>query len=237
MNQPTIFSEVKWKDLAKLSTSEMIIENTITLPWLLASWVLAYFRLYMYALPCSFLFFLTALRQAHNGFYNSLGIGKRSTWLSLYVNSILMLASMHAVKFTHLRHHKYCLGEKDFEGKCARMKWWQAILYGQMHVFSIHKAALTLGNKNYRRAVIIEMFSITVFAITAVVFNCRFLIYHTLVMSTGEFFSAFFAVWTVHHDLDEHFIARTQRVRWKNLITYNMFYHLGASSLSRGANH
>ena len=226
MNQPTILSQIKWKDLATLSTTEMIIENTITLPWLLASWVLAYFQLYIYALPCSFLFFLTALRQSHNGFHNSLGLDKKSTWLSLYFNSILMLASMHAVKFTHLRHHKYCMGEKDFEGKCAQMKWWQAILYGPTHIYSIHKAALTLGNKNYKRAVTVEMVSILVLIVAVAVTKCQFLVYHTVVMAIGEMFSAFFAVWTVHHDLDEHVIARTQRAKWKNVITYNMFYHL-----------
>jgi fatty acid desaturase len=88
----------------------MIIENTITLPWLLASWILAYYRLSLIALPVSFIFFLTALRQAHNGFHYTLG--------------------------------------------------------------------------------------------------------------------TVFAVWTVHHDCDEEVFARTLSTRWKNKLTYNMFYHL-----------
>src|SRR5512143_320179 len=214
MNQSTFFLEVKWRDLAHLSTREMIIENTITIPWLLASWTLAYFHLYLWALPCSFLFFLTALRQSHNGFHNSLGMDRKKTWMSLYINSILMLASMHAVKFTHLRHHKYCMAEKDFEGRCARMKWWRAILYGPQHIFSMHKAALTLGNRKYKTDVLIELLSITAFLSLAAISKCRLLVYHTAAMTTGELFSAFFAVWTVHHDLDEHQIARTQRIRW-----------------------
>lgn len=45
-------------------------------------------------------------------------------------------------------------------------------------------------------------------------------------MLFGESFSAFFAVWTVHHDLEEKHLARTMRSGWKNLLTYNMFYHL-----------
>ena len=46
-------------------------------------------------------------------------------------------------------------------------------------------------------------------------------------MVTGEFLTAFFAVWTVHHDAGNslHF-SRTQRTVWKNKITFNMFYHL-----------
>ncbi|MEL6251785.1 MAG: fatty acid desaturase [Bacteroidota bacterium] len=56
--------------------------------------------------------------------------------------------------------------------------------------------------------------------------NIRILKYHVLVMLFGESFSAFFAVWTVHHDLEEKHLARTMRSGWKNLLTYNMFYHL-----------
>jgi fatty acid desaturase len=38
---------------------------------------------------------------------------------------------------------------------------------------------------------------------------------------------AFFAVWTVHHHTDESpEYARTQRSKWKNKITFSMFYHL-----------
>ncbi len=89
---------------------------------------LAYFGYYLFALPFSAFFFLTALRQVHNGFHNSLGTNKFLTWLSLFLNSILMVASIHAVKFNHIRHHKYCLTEEDYEGKSARMTWYGAIL-------------------------------------------------------------------------------------------------------------
>ena len=226
MSNSSLLKQVKWKDLIRLNRWEIFIENNITLPWLGSSLVLAYFHLYILAVPCSVLFFLTALRQVHNGFHNSLGIGKKATWLSLYLNSLLMMTSIHAVKFSHLRHHKYCLGEQDHEGKCAKMSWYKAILYGPMHIFSIHKVVLTLGPGKYKRDVIIEIISIFTFMAIAVAADIEFLVYHCLVMITGEIFSAFFAVWTVHHDLDEHVIARTQRSRWKNFVTYNMFYHL-----------
>jgi hypothetical protein len=220
MKQSIALSKVKWKDLVRLTPRERFIENNITLPWLFASLGLAYFELYAWAIPCSVLFFLTALRQVHNGFHNSLGLGRRGTWFSLYGNSLLMLVSAHAVKFCHLRHHKYCLGKEDHEGKCARMKWYQAILYGPVHIHTIHKVALRSGNRVYRRDVIIEMISILLFVVAGIVFQVDFLIYHFIVMIAGELLSAFFAVWTVHHDIDYHVIARTQRSVWKNLITY-----------------
>ena len=38
---------------------------------------------------------------------------------------------------------------------------------------------------------------------------------------------AFFAVWTVHHHTeDSPEMARTQRSKLKNILTFSMFYHL-----------
>lgn len=227
MTQQEILRRVEWKDLRKLSLKEMLIENNLTIPWFLLSMVFAYYGYYLAALPFSAFFFLTALRQVHNGFHNSLGTNKFLTWFSLFSNSILMMASIHAVKFNHIRHHKYCLTDEDYEGKSAGMTWYGAILYGPVHMFLIHKVTLQLGNKNYRKNVILELVCIALFAAIVFYFNISFLIYHIIVMIVGEFLMAFFAVWTVHHDTHEHpEMARTQRTGWKNKITFSMFYHL-----------
>jgi fatty acid desaturase len=45
-------------------------------------------------------------------------------------------------------------------------------------------------------------------------------------MAFGECLTAFFAVWTVHHDCgSEELPARTQRGSWINRLCYSMFYH------------
>lgn len=163
----------------------------------------------------------------HNGFHNSLGTNKFLTWLSLYINSILMFSSIHAIKFNHLRHHKYCLSAEDQEGKSAHMTWYGAILYGPIHMFKIHQVTWKLGNKKYRKNMIFELISIILFTSVILYFDITWLIYHGLIMVIGEFLMAFFAVWTVHHDTHENpELARTQRAGWKNKITFSMFYHL-----------
>ncbi len=227
MTHAEVLKKVEWKDLVKLSLKDTLIENNITLPWLLASWVLAFYEYYLLAIPFSVIFFLTGLRQVHNAFHHSLGTNKFCTWLSLYLNSILMMVSMHAVKFNHIRHHKYCLTEEDYEGRSARMSWYGAILYGPLHIFFIHTVTLKKGNSKYVRNVIVELLSILIFVALVIYFDCHFLFYHIVIMIAGEFFTAFFAVWTVHHHVEgnQHF-ARTQRTGWKNKITFNMFYHL-----------
>jgi len=227
MTHAEILKKVEWKDLKNLTIRELLIENNLSIPWAIISWALAYFGYYVLALPFSAFFFLAGLRQVHNGFHNSLGTNKFLTWFTLYSNSILMMVSIHAVKFNHIRHHKYCLNEDDYEGKSAGMSWYGAILYGPIHIFLIHKVTLQLGNKNYVRNVIFELASIAAFLFIIVYFDIHFLIYHCIVMIVGEFLMAFFAVWTVHHDThDAPEYARTQRSGWKNKITFSMFYHL-----------
>lgn len=227
MTHQEIVKKVQWKDLKNLSFAEMLIENNLTIPWFVISLTLAYFGYYVAALPFSVFFFLTGFRQVHNGFHNSLGTNKFLTWLSLFINSVFMMVSIHAVKFNHLRHHKYCLTEEDYEGKSAGMTWYGAILYGPVHIFLIHKVTLQLGTKTYKRNVILELVAIALFAGIVLYFNISFLLYHIIVMICGGFLGAFFAVWTVHHDThDSPELARTQRSGWKNAVTFSMFYHL-----------
>ena len=227
MTHAEVLRKVEWRDLRNLSLKEMLIENNLTIPWFIASITLAYFEYYWLALPFSAFFFLTSLRQVHNGFHNALGTPRFLTWFTLYSNSILMLVSIHAVKFNHLRHHKHCLTDEDYEGKSARMTWYGAILYGPVHMFLIHKVTWQLGNRSYRRNMILELASAAAFITIALYFQIHFLLYHIAVMIIGEFLMAFFAVWTVHHDTHDHpELARTQRSGWKNSITFSMFYHL-----------
>ena len=42
----------------------------------------------------------------------------------------LMLGSMHAVRITHLQHHRACLGPDDVEGRTARGSAWRSIGVG-----------------------------------------------------------------------------------------------------------
>jgi fatty acid desaturase len=57
--------------------------------------------------------------------------------------------------------------------------------------------------------------------------NIYALRYHVMAMAAAHCFTAFFAVWTVHHHCDRtHHMARTLRNRIKNAITFDMFRHL-----------
>jgi fatty acid desaturase len=221
-------ARVAWRDLMPLARWEVIDELALSLPWLAASLALAHFALWPAAMLCSFMFFLAALRQIHNGTHYALGIGRRGTEWFLFAMSIALLGSNHAVQYNHLRHHRHCLGPEDVEGVNARLSAWKVLLAGPVYPLMQHWWALTTSNPRMRRWVAAEIAANAVWiAAVCFVIEWRALQYHVAFMAAGHCFTAFFAVWTTHHDTREApFPARTQKGWLKNWISYRMFLHV-----------
>jgi len=219
---------VAWRDLVVLTPLETARELTLCLPWLALSLALAAAHLYPLALAASFMMFLTGLRQVHNGHHHALGLGRRANEGFLFAMSIVMLGAMHAVKFNHLRHHKLCMGEGDVEAASARMSGWRAIAFGPLFPLLLHRTALAKGNRTVRFWVCAELAANVVW-IAAVFLWLRSdaLRYHVIAMGMAQCLTAFFAVWTVHHDTAHApYPARTQRGRLRNFVSYHMFLHV-----------
>jgi len=228
-----LLQAVEWKDLLKLSRKDIITELLISLPWLVSGLVFAYFAqqnslFYVPALGCSFMFFLTGLRQVHNAFHFALGISRQQTHWSMFGLSVLMLGSMHAVQINHLHHHQYCMQDQDVEAKSARMRWWQALLFGPIFPFMLHKKVLEVGSRKQRNWIYAELLAnAVVLVLVFAVFDSVILKFHVIAMLIGQCMTAFFAVWTVHHDTEDHiYMARTVRHEFKRVVTYNMFFHV-----------
>jgi fatty acid desaturase len=218
---------VEWRDLARLTTSETVIELVLPLPWLLGSLWLANHRFFAPALPLSFMFFLVGLRLVHNAFHYALGLSpKASDWL-MFLLSAVMLGSMHAVKINHLEHHRHCLSEDDVEGASARMPAWKALLNGPSFPVRLHVNAWKKARGPKFRWILAELTLTLAMVAAALCFDLAWLRYHVAAMVTGQCLTSFFAVWTVHHDCEsEGVLARTLRGLLKNLATYNMFFHV-----------
>jgi len=219
---------VQWKDLVAVNSKDVIWELTLSVPWLAGSWAAAAMHCWPVALACSFMFFLTGLRQAHNAHHYALGILRRATEWVMFFLSLLMLGSMHAVQVNHLRHHRFCLGDNDVEARSARMPWWKALLFGPLFPLLLHRAAWEHGNKHQKRWIALELAG-NVAALTAVFFTpgVSWLRYHFIAMAAGQCLTSFFAVWTVHHHCDSDGVfARTVRHPIKARLTYIMFFHM-----------
>jgi fatty acid desaturase len=224
MRDPRIRT-LRYDDLLSLTKREIVIELTLSLPWLAAEFVLLATGHYIFAAAAGFFFFLTGLRQVHQGYHLALGISRHATDSFLFALSLLMLGSMHAVKFNHLMHHRHCLDEADVEAKSARMSALGALAFGPVFPVLLHREALRRGNAQYRAWILAELAGNA--AVIALAFHVPLLAWHAALMATGQCLTAFFAVWTVHHGCHEGPVfARTQRGFLKNFISYDMFYHV-----------
>jgi fatty acid desaturase len=233
MNPPDIRHDprvrsIEWHDLVSLRRSEVVRELALPLPWLGGSLWLAHQDLLAPALACSFVFFLCGLRVVHNAYHYALGLPRAWTEGIIFAMSLLMLGSMHAVQFNHLRHHRLCMDDEDVEAMSARMGAFKALAFGPVFPILLHLTALRLGSARVRHWVGLELAANAIWVgVVLAGAEVTPLGYHVIAMTVGHCFTAFFAVWTVHHGCDrEHFIARTLRGRWKNLVSYHMFRHV-----------
>lgn len=224
----SLLQVVEWRDLVALRGGEVVRELSLPVPWLLASLVLAAHGLQVPALAASFMFFLAGLRVVHNAYHHALGLSRRGDDRVMLVLSVAMLGSMQAVRVNHLRHHRFCMGAGDVEAFGARLAWWQAILAGPAFPFLLHHEALRVGTRRERRAIAIELAANAAWLVLVFgVLEQAWLQYHVLAMLAGQSLTAFFAVWTVHHDCDPRGVfARTIRDRFKSVLTLDMFYHV-----------
>ena len=194
MKQHKVLNEIYWQDLMKLNRKDIFAELLISIPWLFSAFIFAFIAWYPVALFCSFMFFLTGLRQVHNAFHFALGLSKIHTHWIMFVLSIMMLGSMHAVQINHLRHHQHCMQDEDIEAKSAKMKWWQALLFGPIFPILLHKKAFEVGTKTQKKWMLAELFAN--FAVIGMIFGVLesdVLKYHVYAMLIGQCMTAFFA--------------------------------------------
>ncbi|MEO0700016.1 MAG: fatty acid desaturase, partial [Pseudomonadota bacterium] len=202
------------------------------LPWLIAGLVLFQLALTNWALlplafAAEFMFFLTALRLNHEAIHRNLGFGPRGHSLVLHGLSMVMLGSNHSVAFNHLRHHKHINTADDLEGKAGQMSLWQVLIYGPYFPIECHLVAVREGGTYWRRRVLLDLALGLVVPGLAVVFGVWAVAWHYAAMLLAQCFTALFAVWITHRGCSESaLVARTQRGRMVNAVSYNMFFHL-----------
>jgi fatty acid desaturase len=220
--------QVAWRDLVALRPAEVAREVLLPLPWLAGSLVAAHWGLYPLALSLSFIFFLTGLRIVHGGCHHALGLPRLATRIVLLICSLLMLGSMHAVRWNHLRHHRHCLADDDIEAMGARGSAWGAIRLGPVFPLRLHRAALAGAARRERRWILAELAgNLAVLTLVIGVLPHPVAVYHVSAMAVGQCLTAFFAVWTVHHGCAAAGPpARTIRHRLRAALTFNMFFHL-----------
>jgi fatty acid desaturase len=218
---------IDWRDLVPMQPAEVWRELLLPLPWLVTSLISAVYATYPLALALSFVFFLSGLRVVHGACHGALGLPRAANRIVLFTFSLLMLGSMHVVRWNHLRHHVDCLGPADVEAMGARYSALGAILLGPRFPLRLHRAALTGARGTERCWMLAELAGNFGSIVLLFAFSNPVAIYHLLAMAAGQCLTAFFAVWTVHHHPNPGGLpARTIRHRLRNAITFSMFLHL-----------
>lgn len=225
MRHPSL-ANIEWQDLRLLKPTETVYNIFLSLLFLLLSWWSAWQGWWLLALVATFFFFTAALRQAHDCYHRTLGVSKVATELMLFLLSITMLCSTHAIRHTHLNHHRDPLGDSDVEGNWARLPWYQAILGGGLFSIAIQWFGLTHGSRRNRMLVGFDLLLIFAVIATAFITMHPVLMYHVLVMILANTMVGFFAVWSVHHGCDDMVYARSERHPLINVLTFNLLYHI-----------
>lgn len=219
-------SQIRYKDLLATEISAILIDLLIWVPWLIIAWAALLSNFWYLAIPAWFFFFLTGLRQAHESFHRTMGIPDWLYDFLLALLSPLMLSCLHATRYAHLQHHRFCLDIGDIEGEGAHLSALQAILRGPLYPFRSHRAAWNLGGTKTRNWMKIEIALIVGFYASGFYWFPQVTLPHFLAMLAGEWMVSFFAVWMVHHNCEnETNPSRTIRGLWRKLLSYSMFYH------------
>ena len=223
----TAIRVLEWRDLATMSAAEGLVECLHPLPWLFGSWLLAESAWWPLAIPFAFMFFLTALRLNHEAIHHNLGFGPRGHRVVLHLLSMAMLGSNHAIAWNHLVHHRHIGTARDHEGKCGRMRWREVLAYGPRFFWDNHREAWLAGGPATRERMCRDLALNAPIPLAALALGTFGLWLHLLLMLVAQCLTAFFAVWITHQGCHEGgLVARTQRSRLVNFLTYNMFFHL-----------
>ncbi|MEP3051717.1 MAG: fatty acid desaturase [Erythrobacter sp.] len=218
---------VQWRDLTQMRVRDGLLECLHPLPWLILGFVLFHYGLWPLAFCAEFMFFLTALRLNHEAIHHNLGFGAKGHRWVLHGLSLVMLGSNHSVAFNHLQHHRHINTDRDLEGKAGKMSLWRVLAYGPLFPIECHLAALRDGGPAWRKKVLTDLALNLCLPLIAIGFGLGFIAWHFLAMLIAQCFTALFAVWITHRGCaDSDLIARTQRGRLVNAVSYNMFFHL-----------
>ena len=222
-----LLRSIPFHDLLSLSRKQIFINTTLSWPWLGLGFLLAMQGWYVLAILATGMFYMLALRQAHDCYHKNIGLSACNTQILLHVLAISMLCVTHAVGFTHLQHHKHKLNEHDIEGSWSRKSAWSAIALGWVFFYKIQQNGLKHGPKRLQRRAYLDLALILAVLLLTAISQHPLLIYHVLSMLVCSCLVGFFAVWSVHHGCDgEHDIARTERRPWLNFATAHLLFHV-----------
>lgn len=228
---------VFWKDLVEYQRFETVRELCLPLPWLFAVYVCGQQAVgardivhwgWIAALGIAVIYvFMLGLRVAHNAFHGTLGLTRSGDHWVMFVISVLLLGSSHAINYTHMYHHKHCMQEGDVEGELANLPFWHALVKSPIYPVYIHIVALRDAPAAQKRWIQAELAtSFLVHGSLLLWFESPVLMLYIALMLVANLGAPMIGIWAVHRQCEGSPVdARSCRSRVINMLTCGMFYH------------
>ena len=68
-----LLRSIEFHDLLRLNRTQIFVNTTLSWPWLILGWFLAYHTWYVPAVLATGMFYMLALRQAHDCYHKNIG--------------------------------------------------------------------------------------------------------------------------------------------------------------------
>lgn len=220
-------SGVEWRDLVVLTRREILVELTLPLPWLLAAIMAGQSGHSGWVVFATLVMFMMGLRITHNAFHRNLGISRSAGDLVMFALSVLLGGAMHAIEFTHLRHHRDSLADDDIEGHIAHLGFFSAVLHSPIYPLQIHWVAMRNGSLRQKRWIAIELAAVALLHAVIWLGDSSALKLMALSLYFANASAPLVGIWAVHRGCATgHFRARTSRSTLLNALTVSLFNHL-----------
>lgn len=220
-------SGVEWRDLVALSRREIFVELILPLPWLLAAIMAGHAGERGWLIFATLVMFMMGLRITHNAFHRNLGISRSAGDLVMFALSVLLGGAMHAIEYTHLRHHQDCLGEDDVEGHIAHLGFLSAVVHSPIYPLQIHWVAMRKGSLRQKRWIAVELAAVVLLHTAIWLGDSSTLKLMALSLYFANASAPLVGIWAVHRGCAKgRFRARTSRSILLNTLTVHLFNHL-----------
>lgn len=218
---------VQWRDLVQLRRREVVAELCRPLPWLSIALLAGVFGQRGWVVLSTLVMFMMGLRITHNAFHRTLGISHVAGDLVMLALSVLLGGAMHAIEYTHLRHHRNCLAGDDVEGHIAHLGFASAVLHSPVYPLQIHWVAMCHGSLRQKRWIALELVLVAGLHTAIWLGSSDTLKWMALSLYFANASAPLVGIWAVHRGCEHGpFRARTSRSKILNTLTVNLFNHL-----------
>ena len=180
-----------------------------------------------------FLIFVAVVTVTHDAVHGALGLSRRQTDWTLFLNGLVVLESGHAYRITHLQHHRIFPSDDDPEGDPARLTLLQAILNGPLFLPRLWWWAYRTGRRD--RAWLLAEAAVPIVVVVCGILLWRLtpaVLWYAAMVIVGSWVYPLLTVHLPHRHYGDEPLTQTHTLRGRVIpalfleLTYHLEHHL-----------